>query len=110
MKFNEYQQLAHRTSANKSQQDCLVNGVMGMNGEAGECIDTVKKHLFQGHPLDDNKLIKEMGDVLWYIAETCTGLGVGMDAVAETNIAKLKLRYPAGFDADKSLNRKEGDI
>lgn len=110
MNFNEYQELAHKTSANKNQSDCIVNGVMGMNGEAGECIDTVKKHLFQGHPLDEDKLVKEMGDVLWYIAETCTGLGIGMDEVANRNIAKLKARYPRGFDAQLSLHRKEGDI
>lgn len=110
MNFNEYQVLAHNTSANKKQMDCVVNGVMGMNGEAGECIDTVKKHMFQGHPLDEAKLVKEMGDVLWYIAETCTGLGIGMQEVAERNIAKLKNRYPQGFDSERSMHRKEGDI
>lgn len=110
MNFNDYQILAHKTSANKKQMDCVVNGVMGMNGEAGECIDTVKKHLFQGHELDEDKLVKEMGDVLWYIAETCTGLGIGMEEIAQKNIAKLMARYPKGFDAERSIHRKEGDI
>ena len=69
MTINEYQKNALRT-ANKSltpfQQ--LKNGVMGLNGEAGECIDILKKHLFQGHELDREHIAKELGDIAWYLA------------------------------------------
>ena len=44
----------------------LLNGVMGLNGEAGECIDILKKHLFHGHELDSTHLAEELGDASWY--------------------------------------------
>lgn len=59
MKINEYQQLAMRTlNKDLSKKDVLINGVMGLCGEAGEAIDIVKKYLAQGHELDKEKLIK----------------------------------------------------
>ena len=105
MTLNEYQELAQRTSGTLSYEDKLLNGVMGLNGEAGECIDVVKKHLFQGHELDTVKLLDELGDTLWYIAQTAAGLGVDMEEVAQHNVAKLRARYPKGFDAERSINR-----
>lgn len=105
MDFNEYQKLAQRTSSTKSSRSKLLNGVMGLNGEAGECIDIVKKYKFQGHKLDVDKLIDEIGDVLWYIAEICTSLGINMEYVAKKNIEKLKQRYPNGFESKRSVNR-----
>ena len=47
---------------------------------------------------------------MWFIAEYCTAHGWSLDDVAQTNIDKLKKRYPDGFDAEHSLNRAEGDI
>ncbi|HUM43277.1 MAG TPA: nucleoside triphosphate pyrophosphohydrolase family protein [Fervidobacterium sp.] len=108
MTFEEYQRLAQRTSSEKMQLiEKIENGLMGLNGEAGEAIDVLKKHKFQGHQLDRNKIIEELGDVLWYIAETCEGLGVSMEEVASFNIEKLKNRYPDGFSSDRSINRKK---
>ena len=108
MDFNAYQELAQRTSNKKADNmDKVLNGLMGLNGEAGECIDILKKHFFQGHELDKDKLIDELGDVLWYIAETCEGLGVTMEEVAIRNIGKLRKRYPHGFEVGRSINRNE---
>jgi len=90
-----------------SKEDVLINGVMGLCGESGEAIDIVKKHLHQGHELDKEKLIKELGDIAWYMAETAYALDVDLDEVLEKNIAKLKNRYPEGFDTERSLNREE---
>lgn len=56
----EYQKLAMRTASDLDTYGLILNGVMGLNGEAGECIDIVKKHLFQGHKLDEAKLIDEL--------------------------------------------------
>ena len=108
MKINEYQELA-MTTLNKelSEKDVLINGVMGLCGESGEAIDLVKKWLAQGHELDKDKLISEIGDVAWYIAEIATALGVTLEEVLERNIEKLKRRYPEGFSYADSLNRKE---
>ena len=108
MTINEYQQLA-MTTMNKemSKKDMLINGVMGLCGESGEAIDIVKKHLAQGHELDREKLIKELGDIAWYLAEMATVLDIDLEEVLERNIEKLKKRYPEGFDKEKSLNRVE---
>lgn len=100
--------LAYRTTNHElTNQGLIENGVMGLCGEAGECIDLVKKSLFQGHDLDREKLIDELGDVLWYAAQLATGLDVGLDVVAQYNVNKLKERYPDGFDSEKSIHRKE---
>ena len=53
---------------------------------------------------------RELGDIMWYVAQACIALGITMDDVIETNIEKLESRYPGGFDAYLSNNRKEGDI
>ena len=108
MTGNEYQKLAMTTlNPDLSKTDVLINGVMGLCGESGEAIDIVKKHLHQGHPLDKEKLLKELGDIAWYLAEVAYALDTPLDQVLEGNIAKLKARYPEGFDTEKSLHRTE---
>jgi NTP pyrophosphatase (non-canonical NTP hydrolase) len=108
MTGNEYQRLAMTTlNPALSKKDILINGVMGLCGESGEAIDIVKKHLHQGHELDREKLMKELGDIAWYLAETAYALDVELDDVLEGNIAKLKARYPEGFDTEKSVHREE---
>lgn len=106
MTLNEYQQQAQRTSG--GDHDHILNGALGLAGESGECADIVKKAIFQGHALDTDHLLDEVGDVLWYVAELATGLGVTLETVAAHNIAKLKRRYPDGFDPEKSLHREAG--
>ena len=108
MTGKEYQRLAMTTlNPQLSKHDVLINAVMGLCGESGEAIDIVKKHLHQGHKLDREKLIKELGDIAWYLAEAAHALDTDLDAVFEGNIAKLKARYPEGFDAEKSIHREE---
>ena len=106
MTANEYQKEALRTlNPELDKKDVLINGVMGLCGEAGECIDVVKKHLAQGHALDRENLIKELGDVAWYLAETAYALDVELDEVLQRNLDKLRARYPQGFDAERSKDR-----
>ena len=106
MTINEYQKLAMTTlNPELDEKDVLINGVMGLCGESGEVIDIVKKHLAQGHELDKEKIIKELGDVAWYMAEIATVLGVELEDVFVQNIEKLKKRYPEGFSTEKSINR-----
>lgn len=110
MTINEYQQFAMRTlNPELNQRDVLINGVMGLCGEAGEAIDIVKKHLAQGHELDREKLIKELGDIAWYLAETAYALDVTLEEVLEGNIRKLRKRYPQGFEIEKSIDRNNED-
>lgn len=111
MTINEYQKLAMSTlNPDLSERDVLINGVMGLCGEAGEAIDIVKRHLAQGHDLDKEHLAKELGDIAWYLAETATALGYTLEDILQMNIDKLKKRYPDGFDTEKSINRHTNDI
>ena len=108
MTVNEYQKLAMTTlNPELNKKDVLINGVMGLCGESGEAIDIVKKHLAQGHDLDREGLIKELGDIAWYLAETATALDVSLEEVLEQNIEKLRKRYPEGFDTEKSRSRRD---
>ncbi len=108
MTINEYQKLAMTTlNPELDKKDVLINGVMGLCGESGEVIDIVKKHLAQGHELDKEKIVKELGDVAWYMAEIATVLEVDLEDVLVQNIEKLKKRYPEGFDKSKSIHRTE---
>ena len=108
MTIQEYQTQAMKTlNPALPPKDVLINGVMGLCGEAGEAIDIVKKHLAQGHDLDREALIKELGDVAWYLAETAYALDVSLEEVCTRNIEKLRRRFPEGFSTEHSLNRTD---
>jgi len=111
MTINEYQIEAMRTASGMNQEFPLVlNGVMGLAGESGECVDIIKKHLFQGHELDTQHFAKELGDVAWYLAVSAYAVGYDLETIMKMNVEKLRNRYPDGFDPEKSQHRKEGDI
>lgn len=107
MTINEYQKLALRTSNHQTTFDLLVNGALGLCGEAGEVVDLIKKHCFQGHELDVSKLIIELGDVCWYIAILAKALNADLETIMICNIEKLKKRYPDGFTVENSIYRPE---
>lgn len=86
-------------------QIMLVWNALGLAGEAGEVADTIKKAVFHQHGIDRDLLIKELGDVLWYVAALCTKLDVTMSEVMERNIDKLRQRYPEGYNSDASKAR-----
>ena len=111
MRVNEYQEAAMATlNPALDKKDVLINSVMGLCGESGEAIDIVKKWLMQGHELDKEHLIKELGDVAWYLAEAATALDVPLETVLQRNLDKLRQRFPNGFETEASVHRKEGDI
>lgn len=111
MTINEYQKEALRTESGMNKEyPRLLNGLMGLNGEAGEAIDILKKHMFHGHELDKEHLAKELGDVAWYIAISADALGYDLETILQMNVDKLKARYPDGFETEKSLHRKDGDV
>ena len=108
MNFNEYQKAALRTAntgPERSRSDRLANWALGLIGEAGEIAEEMKKHLYHEHELDHAALVKELGDVLWYLAVLAEEVGVELEEVAATNIAKLRRRYPDGFSAASSIRR-----
>lgn len=105
--LDEYQQAALRTWKQQPQRDGILNALLGLTGEAGECADYLKKVLFHGHELDLERIKKEIGDVHYYCAVLAHELGLTLSDVAEENIAKLRARYPSGWSQEASINRKE---
>ena len=113
MTVNEYQIEALRTLPGRTERDgkdILEEGLLGLNGESGECVDLLKKHKFQGHDLDREHLARELGDVSWYLAVSAYAIGYDLETIFKMNIEKLRERYPDGFDVELSKNRKPGDI
>lgn len=110
MTLNEYQEAAARTiNPELYPEQQLHHALHGMAGEVGE-IHSLFQKTYQGHEIDPEHLKKELGDLLWMLAEACTAMNWSLDDVAQANIAKLRTRYPDGFSAEKSLHRKEGDV
>lgn len=131
--FDTYQQHALRTARDKEGSKALSTGGMGLGGEgaeflelflnqherlieamrvtvqSGKLADYLKKVVHHDHPIDKEKVKKELGDLLWYIALTAHASGLTLNEVAEANVAKLKARFEKGFTVAESLNRKPSD-
>ena len=92
----------------------ILTAGIGLSGEVGEFNEIIKKALFQEKELDDQTvthLKKELGDIMWYVAQACISLNSDIEEIIEINMAKLKSRYDKGsFDKEKSNIRKEEDI
>lgn len=107
---NEYQVLASRTMNRElTAAEELNHALFGMVGEVGEIHSIFQKEM-QGHPIDLIHVRKECGDLLWFVAELHTHYGWDLEETMKMNIDKLKARFPDGFDANLSLNRKTNDI
>lgn len=110
MTGNEYQKLAARTIRKAMGLiNAKYHALHGMVGEIGELHSLYQKE-YQGHKWDEEHAKKELGDLLWFIAEYCTANGWDLEDIMQTNIDKLKARYPEGFEAERSLHRAEGDV
>jgi len=108
--LNEYHAEADRTFPTDqvtTRKDQILLAVMGLGGEGGEIVDYYKKILFHGHELNEQKLIDEAGDILWYVAAMATALDVTLEDIANYNIKKLRKRYPEKFTNELSINRSE---
>ena len=92
----------------------LLTAAVGMSAESGEFTEIVKKMIFQGKPVNEENLFhlkRELGDIMWYVAQACMALDTDFNEIIEMNVDKLKARYPGGeFDVHFSENRKEGDV
>ena len=113
MNFNEYQSEALKTAQYPNVGVNLVYPAMGLAGEAGEFCDKIKKFwrntgfMSGGRltSLERNEVVKELGDVLWYIAAAAEELGVAMETVAELNLHKLHDRKARGVIKGAGDNR-----
>ena len=92
----------------------LLTAAVGMSAESGEFTEIVKKMIFQGKPVNEENLFhlkRELGDIMWYVAQACMALDTDFNEIIEMNVDKLKSRYPGGeFDVHYSENRKDGDV
>lgn len=98
--FTTYQKESHKTARNVKMDHPLVYPTMGLVNEAGEVAGKVKK-IFRdkGGEIgeeDRQALKKELGDVLWYLAQICTELDLSLQEVAEANLTKLFSRLERG--------------
>lgn len=108
--IGEYQRDAYRTvNRSLNPMELEMHALHGMASEIGELHGLYQK-VYQGHEFDEEHARKEVGDLLWFIAEWCTAHDVEMASVMKMNIDKLKARYPEGFEEKKSLKRAEGDV
>ena len=123
MQGKEYVALAMRTNDGKCNERLskklsvggldtggILNGCLGLAGEAGETLDMIKKWIFHEKELDLDHLEKELGDVMWYIALICYSFGFDLDEIMQKNVDKLKSRYPKGFDTHMANHRAEDDV
>jgi NTP pyrophosphatase (non-canonical NTP hydrolase) len=107
-----------RLNSLELEDDCnvtqLLTAALGMTAEAGEFTEVVKKIIFQGKPYNEDNVFhmkRELGDIMWYIAQACMALDTSIDEIIQMNFDKLSARYPEGaFSIERSENRKEGDL
>lgn len=85
----------------------LLLGALGLAGECGEVVDLIKKYEFHGKPLNTDDLIKELGDVRWYMECLMMAIHTTIEEVERRNIAKLRKRYPNGFNTADSVARRD---
>lgn len=106
MTTKDYQEAVKRTvNNNLSERETRLNFALGLAGESGEVIDTIKKIEFHSHVVSEDKIGEELGDVMWYVANLCNVLNLSLEDVLQGNIDKLKKRYPKGFTSEASKNR-----
>ena len=92
----------------------LLTSSVGVCAEGGEFMEIVKKMAFQGKPYTEENVYhmkRELGDIMWYMAQACIALDVTFEELVEMNVEKLEARYPGGsFNVHSSEVRVEGDI
>lgn len=85
----------------------MKNASMGLAGEAGEAVDIIKKYAYQGHELEVEELLDELGDVIYYLYWLCILFQIDFSEICFNNMNKLTKRYPNGFEEERSINRAE---
>ncbi|MGZ6360896.1 MAG: nucleoside triphosphate pyrophosphohydrolase family protein [Ktedonobacterales bacterium] len=109
MDIDTYRADVRRTMPDLPFREQLLCGALGIGGEAGECIDLVKKHVFQGHDLDRATIRDEAGDLLFYLVYLLDVCGISLTEVMPANVQKRRERYPTGFTVERSRNRDGGE-
>lgn len=107
MTFKEYHEFAQKTAIYPNRGHNFVYPALGLSGEAGEVAEKIKKILRDKNSTMDKdsatEVVKELGDVLWYISAMAYELGVDMEDVAKANMEKLQSRR------DRNMIHGDGD-
>lgn len=97
MNFNEYQEKSRKTAIYPNAGANIIYPLLGLSGETGEISEKLKKVIRDENccitPEKREELKKELGDVLWYIAQLASELGLNLDDIAQANIDKLYSRF-----------------
>ncbi len=109
MTFEEYQKESRKTALYPNKDNNFIYPTLGLTGEAGEVADKIKKIIRDKDGIltnDDKKeIIKELGDVLWYISQLATEMDGSLENVAQTNLDKLFSRLERGKISGNGDNR-----
>ncbi len=109
MTFEDYQKLSRKTAIYPDRDNNFVYPTLGLAGESGEVAEKVKKILRDNNGVADDsrkkELQKELGDVLWYVSQLATELGLSLDEIASLNIEKLYSRFDRNKISGNGDNR-----
>lgn len=101
---HDYQIQASRTINPRLSRDSVTqHALYGMAAEVGE-LQALYQKAYQGHDFDPEHAKREIGDIIWMVAEYCTAQGWDLGEVMQANVDKLWTRYPDGFDPEHSLH------
>lgn len=109
MTFKEYQKVSKKTAIYPDLGKNYVYPALGLAGESGEVAEVIKRIIREKNGVIDNEakkaLIKELGDVLWYLSQLATEFNISLEEVATQNIEKLKSRKRRGLLHGKGSDR-----
>lgn len=112
MHLNDYQKQAHKTAVYPKEYS-IAYPILGLLGECGELANILKKRL-RGDNQPDYRLMleTELGDILWYMAETATVHNIDLDSVARFNLKKLEGRKQTGTlkGGKRDENKDKGNV
>lgn len=104
MNINDYQKFAGKAIRPESEgKDPLVGFALGLAGECGEVVDSIKKKVYHGRveeATSKEHMVEELGDVMWYVANLATTLGVSLEEVLDKNYEKLENRYKKLYEKE----------
>ena len=102
-----YQEALRTINEDRPLRENISDFALGLAGECGEVVNELKKALHQGHILDKEHVKEELGDVFFYVAALCHVLDIPIVQMAESNIEKRYRRFPNGFTAEDSIQRRD---
>lgn len=86
--------------------DChRLHMAIGISGEAGELLDSIKKATIYRKQLDIANIVEECGDLLFYIAGMLDSIGVDIESAMSANVSKLSIRYGKSYSDKSAIER-----